>query len=1696
MWMNIRLHEFMLFKLCALMNHRGLPFLLPALCSILLLLQQTPAWSANNRESLRFTQFTVEDGLTQNSASSIVQDQYGFIWIGGESGLNRYDGHDFRTFTHVPGDPNSLPNNNIRALEVDREGYLWIGTAGGGLARYDHRTENFSRFTTDPGHPDSLNHDRIWDFLPMPDGKMWIATRGGGINIYDPNTGKFSHIQHDPNDVNSLSDDRTLSLFQDSRGFIWIGTENGGLNKYNPRTRSFRAYRNKPGDPTSISSNGVLPVAEDRDGMLWVGTIYAGLNHFNPRTGLFVRYAHDPQDPGSISHEFPRSLAIDSQGTLWVSSYSKGLDRYNRETKTFENFGADQPDDNYLPANLILSMYEDRSGLLWIGTSQVGVLNINLYPKSFHSLTKGDISSGGLEHQFISTVYRDSRNDLWVGTGAGLHQFVDLDSIPNVYTRNDFGEGRINDDVVWTIIESRNGLYWVGTQGGLSTFDPETKIFSIFPPDSLESNITSAWIVRDLYQDTRDNIWIATETNGLFLFNQKESTISELKFHEEEQEAEIRAAIYNILESSDGNLWLATREGIIVLDLQTLEWTRMRSSDRTGLLSDYFLCLHETADSTIWAGSYGGGLSRYHRETSTFTTYSEADGLPDNTINSILEDNSGQIWISSNRGLSLFDPHSEMFRSFTRSDGLASLEFNAGVSHQDYDGTMFFGGHSGLAYFHPDSIDIETKPPQVVLTDLLILNERVNVNQEVEGHIPLPKAIISLEEITLTHRHRVLSFGYTVLNMISPEKCEYSYKMHGFDDRWNDVGTRRLATYTNVPPGTYEFQIRASNSDGTWNNEGARIKLHILPPFWMTWWFRIVTVLIVVGGTIAIYRTQTGALRKRQAVLEHMNRTLREEMERRQYAQRLNQAAYQISQAVDESFTLGELYAKVHSIVHSVMTADHFFIALVTDDTGKLEYVYTRGELEDITTMEVPENGITRYIFNTEKSLFATVDDLRAMAFRGEFELVGNTCEVVLGVPLILSGKRIGVIVLQHYTDRDAYSNSDMRLLEFMSSQIARSFDKKRSERALEDSLRRFSETVNSLPIVVFETDLHGHLTFLNDTGAELLGVTPAMVESNFNIFDLVVREESVKVRKQALRLARGVPMKEAEFTAKTRSGRQISMLLEVVGLNTNNRLTGARGIAVDISDRKLAQERVRQSEERFRNAFENAPIGVALISMTGELIQGNNNLATMLGYKQHQLIGKQISKYIHPEDAEVAADLTKNLIADKRVENHLEQRYLHKEGNVIWVMMSTTLQRNSDHEPEFFISQFLDITEQKLMENALRESEKLYRSIVETLNEGFAIFDESGRFSYVNPKLCDMLLQHEDEILSTKLSDHCPKTDRKIISSSIGADMKQEPEPFDVELFTSKEERLNVRISPSPIHDVHGSYKGSFAVIMNTTEQIQMQRNREELHQKELETERKRAEAIRLTEQTARLGSIGVMAGGITHEINQPLNAISVNAQTIQYLHEEKNPELPGNVYSLIQRITEGAERIDKIIKHMRSFWLSKTPTNQDEFDLQNPVRSALLMSSRQLKSHGVVLESTFPDDKIFVKGNMLHVEQIVLNLLNNAMRALDGSTRTDKWIHVESRIEDNSAVLLVHDNGSGFENEPGAEIFDPFYSTGTSTEGTGLGLAIVKTFVDQFKGEVHAENNQWGGASFVIRLPLVSMKREKGKKKTVDTV
>jgi len=1035
------------------------------LCALLLWAVCTIAQASSL--SLRFEALGVEEGLSQESVTSVLQDKHGYIWMGTQAGLNRYDGYRMTVFKNDPANPRSLLDNYVQALYEDAAGHVWIGSKGG-LDRYDPAAQSFVHHLSKEGN---LSVTGI-----AGDGAkgLWLTT-SDGLQHFDIASGQIRTLRHADNDEDSIADDRVNAMVRDKRGNLWIGTESG-LELLPAGAAAFRHF----GTHEAAAANRILAMSIGPDDVLWAGTSN-GLQAWRLNGAAAERIALPAAE--ALPNQRVTKLLHDHEGTLWAGTFIDGLKRRDAASGHFYSYRRDNINRHGINDNQISALYQDRTGTLWVGNWYTGVDRVDLGSGGFERYAESPGVLPGILSSKVRTIASAGGSKLWLGTAEGLVRLDTAQRGVEVWRRDEHKPGALPFEQLMSLDTDRQGRLWVGAIGGLAWRDPASGAFTRV---ALGETVAAQSIQRVLV-DRAGVIW-AGSREGLHRIDPKTLAVTSYLVDPDDA-ATVSGRIYALMQDRDGILWVGTENGLDRFDPATGRFRHYRHDQRNpdSLSHKRVHFLYEDAQRRLWIGT-AAGLCMAQKGADGelhFRFYPLSGGRASNPIGAILPDDKGRLWISSTAGLAMFNPETGVFKEYTSKDGLIDGSYFIGSGHRAPDGTLYFGGLEGMTAFLPANIHDNPYPPLVSITDFSIFN------QSILGDAPrrdvLPQGpIYEAKSLALSYRDAVFSFEFAGVHHADPQRNRYAYQLEGFDPGWvtADAG-KRFATYTNLDPGRYVFRVKAANKDGVWSTEPVALELTIAPPFWKTWWFRALVASLVLGGGYLLFRLRIRRLMRQKQELETQvdsrtrelvlqNASVERQKESVELAHRnislLSAIGRRITANLDSEAIMSMLYQQVHAL----MDASVFGIGIYRPDLELIEYPFAMEKGKRYTpytrSMREPNQLAVWCILHAQEVFIndleheyhryiASLDLVSGADHMGTLEDGSLPTEPrsLIYVPISVSGQVRGVITVHSYRSH-AYQRIDLDMLNTLASYVAVAFANADSYRKLQDTQQQLVE--------------------------------------------------------------------------------------------------------------------------------------------------------------------------------------------------------------------------------------------------------------------------------------------------------------------------------------------------------------------------------------------------------------------------------------------------------------------------------------------------------------------------------------------------------------------------------------------------------------------------------------------------------------
>ncbi len=992
------------------------------------------------KKFLHFQYFGVSEGLSQGTIYCIFQDSRGFLWFGTQYGLNRFDGYSFKNYINNPADSLSISNNFILSIAEDKAGNLWVATDNG-LNRYNSNKNMFTRYLQD-----SSGISIITSIIVDKNGVIWVGTTTAGLYRFVIDSEKSANIKitnycHNPDNIYSLNSNLTQRIFEDSKGRIWIGTDRG-LNLLIDSKKAIFKHVNKVYNENKIIEAQVWTICESKSGSLLVGStaglysVFEDLDNSFYLVDFFIR-SKNLSVPYTVISAYQ-----DNTDNLWIGTYAGGLYLWNEKNYQLSKI-LDRLEKSNLQTGTVHSILVDRSNVLWIGTKS-GLLKCS--PTNSYFDNFGNIEKSNSDENIVWTFLEERSGKIWVGKNLNMELF---DPLKEKLEEFDLGRYIVyspHDLGVKSFYQDNKGTLWIGSiwRG----------LFEMVEEGKKEGNyrIHQYWYYNNNNPAVNDNsvfkimedkwncLWLATKV-GIKRFNKKDKKFYDLKFAPQSKIKPPESLVFEIYKSPSNPdiIWIGTwHDGMYQIllgenenDIIGLRHFVAEMNNSNSLSSQFVRTILEDKKGRLWAGTISGGLNLLNSDSTTFTHFGVKDGLSSDVITGILEDDMGYLWVSTFAGLDRFDPESFETINFSESDGLQNSEFNGGAYLKSKSGDLFFGGTKGFDIVHPELVQNNKYPPPVVITEIQLYNKSILSRVKRNKNIDTSRLVNDYGSIELNHNENVISFEFSALDYINPANNKYAYIMEGIDTSWNFVGTRRFANYSQIPPGEYFFRVKAANNNGVWNNDGAFIKIIIIPPFWQTWWFRTLSIIILIALLVILYKYRIKKISEKKKALEIQVK------ERTEAAQKIRDALSQVEKLKNELeaeniylqdeiklthnfesiISTSESFKKILYKVEQVSSTDAIVLILGESGTGKellaraIHGLSNRKNkpLIKINCATLPSNLIESELFGHEKGAFTGAFAKKI----GRFELA-NSGTIFLDeigeLPLELQAKLLRVL--------------------------------------------------------------------------------------------------------------------------------------------------------------------------------------------------------------------------------------------------------------------------------------------------------------------------------------------------------------------------------------------------------------------------------------------------------------------------------------------------------------------------------------------------------------------------------------------------------------------------------------------------------------------------------------------------------------
>ncbi|RPI77908.1 MAG: response regulator, partial [Desulfobacteraceae bacterium] len=1488
-------------------------------------------------------------------------------------------------------DPNSLSSDLVTAIYEDRSGALWIGTFAGGLNKFEKATGRFTRYQSSPDQPGYLSGEDVRAILEDRSGTLWVGTNAG-LNKFDKDRQTFVVYKNNPKDPHSLSHNFVMTLHEDEHGFLWIGTR-GGFNKFDPASGRFIRYVSGPGSRQGLTHNVIRSFFRDRAGAFWIGTDN-GLTQMEPKTGRFAQYLYQVENPQGLSSPRVYAICEDRAGAYWVGTWGGGVNRFDRKAAKFRLLQHDPNNPFSLSVNSIQSLYEDRNGIVWIGTSGGGLNRLDRSTGKITCFQNNPRDRHSLSDNIVSALGEDRQGALWIGTfSGGLNKMVQGRNGFIRYQNKPEDPASLSNNDVRSILLDSDGTLWIGTfGGGLNRFDPATGKFVRYQPVPNDPASLSSRRILCMIEDRNKQIWIGTY------------------------------------------------EGLNKLERVSGRFVRFRydPGNPSGLSHDQVRAIYEDSKGLLWI-STANGLNQFDPTGETFIAYGAQNGLPNDSIGRVLEDQRNRLWISTQGGISRFDPAVKQFRNYDAGDGLQSEQFQFQSGLKTGDGEMFFGGPNGLNAFYAEQIVDNPYVPPVALTGLEIFNKPAPIGGK---ESPLQMQINEVERITLAYKQSVFSFEFAALNYRFPEKNQYAYKLEGFDREWNYVdSTRRLATYTSLPPGNYVFRVKASNNDGVWNEEGKAVRVTILPPWWRTWWAYLMYGLFSVGLVAGIVhmRTQSQAriLAQKQKELDR-ERLVTERLQR-------------LDELKDEFLvnTSHELRTPLHGIIGLTES-------LISGAVGPVN-------------AKVKAN--LRMVVSNSKRLSNLIDDVLdwSRLKHKEIELK----------PAPLDIRSVAEVVLAAF--RPLIGNKELQLINAVPSDLPLvTADETRVQQILYNLIGNAVKFTDHGSVTVSATHQADQVSIaVRDTG---IGISAEQLDQ---IFDAFTQLDFTATRKYGgVGLGLGITKQLVELHGGSirvesvlRQGSCFTFYMPV----HMDQTTLPRAKAPELKERATPHLQADVSENPDGAQSESGQQAAHILVVDDEPV----NLQVVRNYLSLHYFqittcssGPEALAAVQKEKPDlILLDLMMPRMSGYEVSRKLRETYNHIELPILMLTVKNHIRGLinafdagvNDYlikpfEKDELLVRVNALLALKQSQEALGESEKKYRSLFEKSRDAIYMARLDGFLLDYNRAMMDLLGYTRKETEELDLMSAFANPDEKRMFRE-QLEKEGAVKDFEIKLRRKDGREIDCLQSAAVWRDKDGMLLGYQGFIRDITE-------------------RKRLESQLV--QAQKMEAIGTLAGGIAHDFNNIVGIILGYTEIALMEASEESPMVPK-----LQEVLKAGERARDLIRQILAF-SARSEQDRRPVNIGSIARDVVKLLRASLPST-IEIRQDIDKDAGPVLADPTQIHQVLMNLGVNAGHAMrqKGGVLSVALARVslgENEIKEYPDLqagtfckLTVQDTGSGIDPAVIDRIFEPYFTTKGPGEGTGLGLAVVHGIVKGHKGSIRVQSEPGKGAVFEVLLAVV---------------
>lgn len=1668
----------------------------------------------------RFENLSLKDGLSQSVATALLKDQKGYLWIGTQNGLNRYDGYNFEVFLDN-GNPGDFEGTYVLTLDEGPDGTIWIGTYGQGFHAYDYQTNSFTSYPYLSNQPDGLAESRVRAILAEEKG-LWLGLFRAGLQYYNLADQSFTHY---PESTDGLRQGRVRDIYRDSKQRLWIITSRGGLHLFDEASQSFSLIPSREEDPHGVLSHRGGQIMEDRNGDLWIGHWGSGgLSRLRKEAPDFH---FDIFPPGESSDQLPESaifgLQEDPRGYLWIGTNKHGLFRFDPITGKADPYRHSPYDPTSLPADRIQSLLIDEHQVLWAGTFGAGIGKLPRLDPLFQLTRHQPDIADSLSSNDIWSIYQDFNKTLWVGTlEGGLNRLDPRAKGFKHYQHDPQDPTSISDNDVVQVTRDKQGTLWLATLGGgLNKYNAESDSFTHYMHDPQDPTSIPSNNVKAVAEDRYGNFWVLSN-GGLTLWDRNKESARVWQHNADDPMSLSHDYTIDVFEGPGDQLWVATLGGgICLLDPTTLEFTAFHKHDDSNpntLSSDMVHELHFDRLGNFWAATQDG-LNLYHPEQKTWRRFDRKDGLPNTNVYGIENGAGGDLWFATDSGIVRFSLEEGVKNVFTVNDGLQSNEFNRGAHFSGRDGFLYFGGIAGLNRFLPERIDKDPYPPHVSLSAFRKFNKDV----------PLDTHPALLQQLDLTWRDRVISFEFMADNLRNPASNRYQVYLEGFHDDWLDLGTEHYVTFTNLDPSSYNLRVRAANADSVWGEAKDLLQLTVKPPPWATWWAYILYAIILVAIVMLLINFQRRKLimerynneqlrrldRMKDEFLANTSHELRTplngiigiaesladgaagpiEPQMRQNLAMIIWSGRKLAQLVDDVLDFSKLKADRLEIRHSAV--DLFalvdvVLSLARPSIGNKKLSLKNRVPRDFPLVDADENRLLQVLHNL-------VGNAVKFTHQGHVRV---TAKIEKGHAIIaVSDTGIGIAKDQQKRIFQSFEHGDGNTArKYGGTGLGLTISKQLIER-MHGKL-----TVESQPgkgsIFAFTLPLAPPNQKQSNTHLPQVRALRASYDDLFGSFNKPINELAPSLS-PAPTTAAAVP-EQAQAPPQAQHSKTILIVDDEI-VNRRVLVNFLKALPYNLLE--------AESGPAALEILDNQKVDLVLLDIM---------MPRMTGFEACQELRKRFNVHELPVIFLTAKDQVKDLVTAfsaggndyltkpiareellSRVRTHMQLKDINE-----------TLERKVAERTHKLESQNRELETLDSIVKTINKEIELRSLLKLLLEQGMVLFPQAERGSVLiweapqkqfrfaataGYELFDMermtydydvisrrYTQDSREIIDgvyliedarTVLHPSIPEA-KSMLSMAVTIDANFEGFlVFDNYQLSNAFDDSDVRrLSRFREHAISAIAKARYL------EDLQLKNREIVTRQKQLVMQEKMA-------------SLGLLTAGVAHEIKNPLNFITNFAELTQELlgdlqarlnhlnnDDQEVAELLNDLIENAQRIREHGHRADNIVESMMAL-TRDTGRNRELTDLNKLISKCADLTvkgrARAAAQQPVDVELKLHPSLPLVETIARNMGRVIVNILGNALDALEQrrSESNDPDYQPKLIIETNQTEqqvkMIFHDNGVGIPQQHLGDVFNPFYTTKSPGKGSiGLGLSVCYDIVTQENDgtiEIESQEGEW---------------------------